>query len=67
MGAQWGAIGKLFFDKMFFIFKFLHVFVFFHVSKTKLKSLSRIHMLVMFHLWDIKRRQVDQHGEMSGG
>jgi len=29
VGAQWRAIGKLFFDQMFLFSKFLHVFVFF--------------------------------------
>ena len=47
--AQWGAIGKLF-DQVFFIFKFLHVFCVFNVSKTKLKSFSCMQMWVLFDL-----------------
>lgn len=55
--AQWGAIGKLF-DQSVFYFQVSTCFCVFNFFKTKLKSFSCMQMWVLFDLWDTNRVQV---------
>ena len=58
-GTQWGAMGKNVLT-MFLILRFLHVFLFFMLSKNKLKILCT-EMSVTFDQWvDQSRQQMDQ-------